>query len=110
MRNRSLNHSTFCHQSHLVWGTKYRRPYLKECVKQDFVSKVYELTKKYPEMWIEEINTDRDHVHIQIETAPMLSVANVVKVIKQATSISLYKKHIQQQGEKEDASQLRFDF
>lgn len=93
MRTRSLNHSVYQIQYHLVWGTRYRRHFLKpESVKKEFISSAYAVEKKYPILHIETINTDLDHVHIQIEIPPSITVAAVVQKIKIESSIRLKKK------------------
>ncbi len=77
----------------MVWGTKYRRKFFKKYVQDEFEHLLYELVKnKYPDLYIEAINTDQDHVHIQMEIPPTLSVADVVKRIKWHSSVHLKKK------------------
>lgn len=93
MRTRKLNHSVFQHQYHLVWGTKYRRKYLKDHISIEFKKIVFSLVKKYPTLYFVAINTDKDHVHIQVEIPPDTSVSKVVQKIKWHTSIQLKKKY-----------------
>ena len=76
MRTRSLNHSVYQHQYHIVWGTKYRRKFLKPYVLRELKKILYATTKKYPTLWIESLNTDEDHVHLQIEIPPNITVAD----------------------------------
>jgi len=92
MRIRHLNHSTYQLQYHLVWGTKYRRKFLKPYVKAQLLECLYDLVKKYPTLHIESINTDEDHVHMQIEIPPNITVADVVQKLKTKSSLEL-KKH-----------------
>ena len=92
MRIRSLNHSTYQHQYHLVWGTKYRWKYLKPYVKEELLFCIFSLVKKYPTLHIEAINVDEDHIHLQIEISPDVRVAEVVQRIKANSSIYLKKK------------------
>jgi putative transposase len=92
MRIQSLNHSTYQHQYHIVWGTKYRRKYLKEYVKPEFLASLYATVKKYPTLHIHAVNVDNDHVHLQIEIPPNISVAVAVKTLKQRASLHLKKK------------------
>ena len=92
MRIQSLNHSTYQHQYHIVWGTRYRRKFLQSYVKPVFLAKLFEITKKYPTLQIINVNVDYDHVHLQIEIAPNMSVAAAVQVLKSLTSAHL-KKH-----------------
>jgi putative transposase len=77
----------------LVWGTRYRRHFFKpEVVKKEFISSVYTAIRKFPTLHIETINTDIDHIHIQIEIPPNITVAAVVQKIKIESSIRLKKK------------------
>ena len=93
MRTRSLNHCVYQTQYHLIWGTRYRRHFLKpEGAKKEFIASVYTVEKKYPTLYIETVNTDLDHVHIQIEIPPSITVAAVVQKIKIESSIRLKRK------------------
>lgn len=92
MKTKHLNHSTYKLQYHIVWGTKYRYPWLKPYVtavlKQSFIN----TCKKYPTLFIAAMNTDLDHVHIQIEIAPSISVADAVQKLKGTASLAIRKK------------------
>ena len=92
MRIRSLNHSTYQTQYHLVWGTRWRRKYIKEYVKNELVTALYHTIKKYPTLYIDTVNTDEDHVHIQIEIPPDTAVAAVVQRLKSESSAKLKKR------------------
>lgn len=89
MRIQSLRHCTYQHQYHIVWGTKYRRKYLKPYVKEAFLEHLFGVVKKYPKLHIQAVNTDVDHVHLQIEIAPDISVSRVVQRLKGYTSLKL---------------------
>ena len=86
MRTRQLNHSTYQHQYHIVWGTKYRRKFLKPYVLIELRKSLYSTVKKYPTLWIETLNTDEDHVHLQIEIAPNTLVSDAVGTLKKESS------------------------
>lgn len=92
MRIRHLNHSTYQTQYHLVWGTKYRRRWLTDYVKVELVRTLYALQRRHPAWYFEAINTDRDHIHIQMEFPPSESVAAVVQEIKVVCSLTLKKR------------------
>ena len=92
MRMRSLNHSRYQIEYHLVWGTRYRRKYIKEYTKQELRKYLYGATKKYPTLFIHSFNMSDDHVHLQIEIPPNLSVAAVVQRLKSESSQHLKKK------------------
>ena len=90
MRIKSLNHCEYRHQYHIVWGTKHRRKWLKEYVKSELIASLHNTIKKYPTLLIYAINTDQDHVHIQIEIPPNIAVSDAVQKLKSNSS-----KHIQ---------------
>ena len=92
MRIQSLSHSVYQHQYHIVWGTKYLRKWIKEYAKKELLACLFETVKKHPEIWIAEVNTDEDHIHIQIEIPPDISVAAVVQMLKSQSSKQIQKK------------------
>ncbi len=92
MRTCHLNHSTYQHQYHVVWGTKGRRKILKAYVLPELKKSLYEVVAKYPTLWIEVINTDEDHVHVQLEIPPNILVADAVSKLKSMSSQGLRKK------------------
>ena len=82
MRTRSLNHSVYQTQYHIVWGTKYRRKFLKDYSNTEFRLACWEVVRKYPTLFIHAVNTDNDHVHLQIEIPPNMTISAVVQAIK----------------------------
>ena len=92
MRVRSLNHSAYQLQYHIVWGTKYRRKYIIPAVKNEFLKSIYDTVKKYPTLHIFSANTDRDHIHIQLEAPPSVTIASVVQKLKANSSFYLRKR------------------
>jgi putative transposase len=92
MRTQSLNHSTYELQYHIVWGTKYRRKWLKDYVKQELLASLYATVKKYPTLHIEAVNTDQDHIHLQIEIPPNIAISDAVCALKSRSSLHLRKK------------------
>ena len=92
MRIRHLNHSTYQHQYHIVWGTKYRRKFLKPYVLKELKTALYATIKKYPTLWIENLNADQDHVHLQLEIPPNITVADAVGKLKADSSRRLRTK------------------
>ena len=92
MKTKHLNHSTYKLQYHIVWGTKARRKWLKDYVKVALKQSLYESCKKYPTLFIHTINTDQDHVHIQVEIPPNIAISDAVQQFKGASSIIIRKK------------------
>ncbi len=93
MKTKHLNHSTYKLQYHIVWGTKYRRPWLTDYVKAELLHSLYHTCKKYPTLFLHTVNTDKDHVHIQIEIPPNISIADAVQLLKGASSRVIRKKY-----------------
>lgn len=91
MQTRSLNHSTYKLQYHIVWGTKYRRQWLKSYVKTALRKSLYATCQKYPTLFIQAINTDEDHVHIQMEIPPSVAISDAVQKLKGASGTDLRK-------------------
>ena len=93
MRIQHLNHSAYQHQYHIVWGTKYRRKWLKNYVKPTIIQSFNKTLEKYPTVFIRSLNTDNDHIHIQIEIPPNITISSAVQKLKQNSSIDVRKKH-----------------
>lgn len=92
MRIQHLNHSTYQHQYHIVWGTRGKRRVLQKYVLPELKKSLYETCKKYPTLWIETLNTDQDHVHVQIEIPPNIAVSDAVGKLKANSSRHLRSK------------------
>ena len=92
MQTRSLNHSTYKLQYHIVWGTKYRRKWLKPYVKAVLKESLYATCKKYPTLFIQTVNTDEDHVHVQMEIPPSVAISDAVQKLKGASSLVIRKR------------------
>jgi len=88
----SLNHSTYKLQYHIVWGTKYSYKWLKSYVLAELRNSLRATLKKYPTLHIMENNSDADHVHIQIEIPPNISISDAVQKLKGASSLAIRKK------------------
>ena len=91
MRIRQLNHSVYQIQYHLVWGTKYRRKFLKYYVRSALIKSLYKAQRKFPDWYLDQINTGDDHVHILLEIPPKYALASVVQYLKSSTNTSLKK-------------------
>lgn len=93
MRIRNLNHSRYQHEYHIVWCTKYKRKLLQAYVKPVLIAWLFDIIKKYPTLYIQTVNTDLDHIHLQIEIPPDVAVSAVVQRLKMITSIKLRNKY-----------------
>ena len=78
-------HCVYYAKYHIVMTTKYRRKvvkggmgaYLKKCT--------LGVQRRYPEIVIEEANTNEDHMHVLVSVPPKMSVSRVVNLIKSNT-------------------------
>jgi putative transposase len=77
---------------HVVWGTKYRRKYLKPYVVRELKRTLYQTIKDYPTLYIIQLATDEDHIHMQIEIPPNVTIAAAVQTLKARSSIHLKQK------------------
>jgi putative transposase len=92
MRIRQLNHSVYQTEYHLVWGTRYRRKFLKQYVRDELVKTLYHTQKRHPDWYFVKVNTGDDHVHMLMEIPPKYSVAEVVQKLKAESSGHLKQK------------------
>src|ERR1700722_3946601 len=92
MRTMHLNHSTYKLQYHIVWCTKYRYKWLKPYVLTELRTSFRETLKKYPALHIFENNSDQDHIHLQIEIPPSMTISDAVAALKRNSSIHIQKK------------------
>ena len=57
---------------------------MKRCIKG--------ITRLYPEIHVEEANTDEDHVHLLLSIPPKMAVSRVVNMLKSNTGRMMRKK------------------
>ena len=53
----------------------------------------YDTARQHPEIYIVTVNTDEDHVHMQLEIAPSVSVASAIGRLKANAAIALKREH-----------------
>ncbi len=79
------SHTTHRLKYHLVWIPKYR----KRILIGPLARRLYDLLKECSEVndWpIDELNIQKDHVHMLIQLPPRISVSEAVKTMKGGTS------------------------
>ena len=92
MEYRKQAHAVYYAQYHIVISTKYRRKVLKAGMGDYLQRKVLQVSKFHPEIELIEVNTDLDHIHLQVSIPPKYSVSEVVKMIKAHTGSAMRKK------------------
>ena len=86
---RRTSHSVYLCDYHLVLATKYRRKIFNEGLFEYVRRKLLEICEHYPQIFIKEVNHDKDHIHFLISIPPQMSVGSVVRIIKTNTSRKL---------------------
>ena len=88
---KSKNHSKFLLQFHLILGCKYR----KKLFENDFIDqKIIELCNVISckhQIKINKIKSDKDHLHLIIETKPTDNLVYYVRALKSYTTFHIWK-------------------
>jgi putative transposase len=87
-----LSHCVYHCEYHIVISTKYRKRIFNEGIFAYFKIRLAEISEHYPQISIQEVNHDKDHLHFLISIPPTMSVGKVVGLIKQNTAHSLKQK------------------
>jgi len=77
---------------HLILVTKYRRRIFNEGVFAYMKETLKKLNEFYPEIEIQEMNHDKDHIHFMLWIPPKFSIGKVVAILKSNTARNLKKK------------------
>ena len=88
---KSKNHSKFTLKYHIIFVCKYRKKLLIKYggeIKQI----IKDISYKY-DFDILEIEVDKDHIHILVDSEPKLSPLMIVRVLKQQSTIIIYGRH-----------------
>ena len=93
MKYKRQAHVVYKTKYHIVWIPKYRRKILVSGVSKycETVMRNY-LVDRYPDVHIQEISIQVDHVHLLIEIPPKYAVSKVVGDIKSDTARKMRKK------------------
>jgi len=84
------SHCKYLIALHLILVVKYRKQLLKGSV-GDFIKKsVIELSKR-SDFSVEEIEIDKDHVHILMTISPKYSISQHIRNIKQVTNHDVWE-------------------
>jgi putative transposase len=92
MKYRRQSHCVYYTRYHVVISVKYRRKILKWGVNEYIKRCLHGISKRYPEIEIEEVNSDLDHMHMLIGVAPKMALSAAVNVIKSYTARMARKK------------------
>ena len=81
-------------QVYLIFVVKYRKKLLNGNLNDDMLQKLFNISKKY-DFEIKTMNSDIDHLHMLISMKPSISISQIVRVLKQESTIYIWKKYKQ---------------
>lgn len=80
----------FLMQYHLIFVCKYRKQLLNGKLADDMKQIMFNISKRY-DFEIKAMETDLDHIHSLISSTPQISIQQIVRVLKQESTISIWK-------------------
>ena len=92
MDNKSLSHTKWKCQYHIVFIPKYRKKQLYGRLKED-VREIISTLCKYKDVEIVEGAVCPDHVHICVSIPPKLSVSSFMGYLKGKSTLMIYDRH-----------------
>lgn len=100
---KSKNHSKFILTYHIIFVCKYRKKLLIK-YGEDIKQILFNISRNY-DFEIKEMETDKDHIHLMIESVPKISPLQIVRVLKQQSTIviwEMYRKELRKYYWKEN--------
>ncbi len=91
---RKLSHTIYKCDYHIVWVPKYRYRILKGEVSSFVHSEIYKLSSMKA-VGVEELNIQKDHVHMLCSIPPKLSISTFMGFMKGKLAIKLLKSYPQ---------------
>lgn len=86
---KSKNHSKYCITYHIIFVCKYRKKLLVK-YGEDIKQILFDISENY-DFEIKEMETDKDHIHLMIESIPKISPLQIVRVLKQQSTIQIWR-------------------
>ena len=86
MKVRKSSHSVYRVQYHVVLVTKYRLKLFNPGLRDHLEKLLYKSTKAMPGVEIQELNVQREHVHMMVVIPPKYAVSEVVGKMKSKSS------------------------
>ena len=90
-RFRKLSHTLWHCTYHIVWTPKYRYRILKGEINTELNNCIQQFSKQKGCV-VEELNIQKDHVHLMVSIPPKLSVSSYVGMIKGRCAIRIFEK------------------
>ena len=89
-RYRKLSHVIYKCEYHIVFVPKYRYRILEGAIKE-FVEKEIKVLCEWKDVIIEEMNIQKDHIHLVLSIPPKISISDFVGFLKGKLAIKLFK-------------------
>lgn len=89
---KSKNHSKYSLKAHLVFVVKYRKKLLNPEI-DFFVKQKFLQIAERSDFEIELMESDKDHIHLLIDYEPKVSILQIVRRLKQESTIDLWRVH-----------------
>ena len=77
--------------AHLIFVCKYRKKLL--LIYGDFIKEQFYSIAETSDFTIEEMEVDLNHIHILIKYKPKVSILQIVRRLKQISTINIWKSH-----------------
>ena len=97
MDNKSLSHSRWKCQYHIVFIPKYRKKVLYGRLRND-VREILSILCKYKNVEIIAGAVCEDHVHLSVAIPPKISVSNFMGYLKGKSTLMIYDRHPEMQS------------
>ena len=82
----------FTLKCHIVFCVKYRKKLLSKAnISQTIKDTI--LASQTPDFKIQVIEVDKDHIHLLVDYSPNVSVAQIVRLLKQMTTSAVWFSH-----------------
>lgn len=96
---RRSSHSVWDCGYHLIWATKRRRRALRNEDEREYCERLLRRVAEKYDMFVVAITVDEDHVHLNVEIPPQLSVGSAVRAFKSLSARYLVKRfpHLKRQ-------------
>lgn len=88
---KNKNHSKFILTYHIIFTCKYRKKLLIK-YGEDVKQIMYDISKRY-DFDIKEMEVDKDHIHMMISSVPKISPLQIVRVLKQQSTIQMRRRY-----------------
>ena len=77
---------------HIIFVVKYRKKILSPSITDTLKKSLLDI-ESHSEFDISEMEVDKDHLHLMIDSSPVVSISQIVRRIKQQTTYDLWCVH-----------------